>query len=117
MNKKSKTLFLIAAFFGLMSNAYAVGWTAEIRDIRVWNNDKVEIFLSNPRDSNPAGNTWTCENDRVVVGNPVSQSMLYATMAAFTVGKTIRVDVIGANKTCSINYIETKENKSYDKSR
>lgn len=116
MNKLGKISLFIVTFAGFFSNSYAVGWTAEIKDIRVWNNDKVEIFISNPRDSNPVNATWGCENDLVLVGNPVSQSMLHTTLTAFNVGKTIRMDVIGYNKSCFINYIQTKENKSFKKS-
>jgi hypothetical protein len=117
MNKTSNVFLLVATFIGFVSNTYAVGWTAEISDIRVWNNDKVEIFVSNPRDSKPAGAKWGCEDDLVLVGDPVSQSMLHTALVAFNVGKTIRMDVIGYKKSCYINYIQTKENKSFDKSK
>ncbi len=117
MNKTGKALLLVATLIGFVSNASAVGWTAEISDIRVWNNDKVEIYISNPRDSNPTGATWGCEDNLVLVGDPISKSMLHTTLTAFNVGKTIRMDVIGYKKSCRINYIETKENKSFEKSQ
>jgi len=117
MNKMSNAFLLVAAFIGFVSNAHAVGWTAEISDVRAWNNDKVEIYISNPRDSNPAGATWGCENDLVLVGDPVSQSMLHTILIAFNVGKTIRMDVIGYNKSCRINYIQTKEHKFFEKDK
>ncbi len=108
MEKFKKFLTLIALSFALSNNVLAVGWTAEIQDVRVWENNKAEIFVSNPRDPNPAGSTWNCDYNLILIGNPVGQSMLSTALTAYAAGKTIRVNVQGSGISCSINYIETK---------
>lgn len=117
MNRLVGMSLSIVTFIGCVANSYAVGWTAEISDIKAWNNDKLEIYISNPRDSKPAGAKWGCEDNLVLLGDPVSQTILHTALVAFNVGKTIRMDVIGYKKSCFVNYIETKENKSFDKTK
>lgn len=117
MNKTGNVFLLVATLIGFVSNTYAVGWTAEISDVRAWNNDRVEIYISNPRGSSPAGEKWGCDDNLVLGGDPISQSMLHTILTAFNVGKTIRLDVIGNKKSCRINYIQTKEHKSFEKDK
>ena len=91
------------------NNVFAVGWTIEVVDLRVWSTDKAEIFAANPRDPYPAGSTWGCDYNLILIGNPVSDSMLSTALTAYAANKSIRVDVQGSGTSCSINYIQTKK--------
>ena len=100
-------LVLVLISLGLSSKVFAVGWTVEVQDIRVWSNDKAEIFVSNPRNPYPAGNGWNCDYNLVLIGNPVASSMLSTALTAYAAGKSIRIDVQGSGISCSIGYIQT----------
>jgi len=106
--KLPRKLYLISCLLLIYSSrTLAVGWTAEIEDIRVWDNDKAEIFISNPREPYPAGSTWQCDYNLVLIGDPVSKAMLSTALTAYAANKTIRIDVQGFGVSCSIKYIQT----------
>lgn len=109
MNKIRFILSIIIINFSISNNVFAVGWTVEIEDVRVWSSDKVEIIVANPRSSNPAGRVWGCDYNLILIGDPVTPSMLSMALTAYVANKSIRIDVQGAELSCSINYIQTQK--------
>ena len=103
--------FILTALFiqlGLVSNVtFAVAWTAEIENVRVWDTNKAEIFLKNPRNSNPSGQTWNCGSNIVLIGNPVAPSLLSLALSSWVANKTVRLNVTGSGAGCRTNYIQT----------
>lgn len=109
MSNRKFVLASLLITLGLSGKAFAVGWTVDVEDVRVWSTDKAEIFAVNPRDSNPAGSTWDCDYNLVLIGNPVASSMLSTALTAYAANKSIRINVVGAGASCSISYIQTKK--------
>lgn len=105
---KNIMILLIFGLSSVFSNAaHAVGWTGEIENVRVWDTDKVEIFIKNPRNPNPAGSTWNCDYNIVLIGNPVKPSILSLALSSWVAGKSIRINVTGAGLSCATSYIQT----------
>lgn len=107
MDKFKEAVVVTLILLGLSSKVFAVAWTVEVEDVRVWSSDKAEIFAANPRDPNPAGSNWNCDYNLILIGDPVADSMLSTALTAYAAGKSIRINIQGSESSCSINYIQT----------
>ncbi|MEX2964565.1 hypothetical protein [Microbulbifer sp. TYP-18] len=106
IHKMKNILGVAVLLFSFSSNAFAGLWTVDIEQVLVWNTERAEIIVANPRDPNPVGSTWDCDINKVLLGDPVADSMLSTALMAYAAGKVIRISVNGSGTSCSAIYIQ-----------
>jgi len=103
--KKCILTILLLSSVHFPAYAALVTWTADIKSITVFPSGKAQIVLTTPTNPNPAGNSWSCPNSIVLLGNPANKSLLSLALTNYVSQRPVRigVDPTSLNAICQAN--------------
>lgn len=100
-----KKILISTLLLGSTSAYSAIHWTADVKYITVYPNERAQIILSSPSSPNPAGSTFNCTSNVVTIGNPVSPSMLSVALTLYTTNRKVRIGIDSENGNCTATYL------------